>query len=79
MADIMNKFAEWFARKGAVGGIARSQYSIYKRIKKKNPDTEEADIAQWILAHRFRRLGPEKKEIQRLEEYFARGNHIQTL
>ncbi len=70
----MNRFAEWFARKGVTGGIARSQYSIYKRIKKKTPDLKEADIAQYILEHRFSRLGPTKKEKQRLEEYFLRGN-----
>jgi len=69
-----NRFAEWFARIGATGGIARSQYSIYKRIKKKTPDLKESDIAQWILAHRLHRLGPRKKEMQRLEDYFARGN-----
>jgi len=74
MVEALNRFAEWFARKGAVGGIARSQYSIYKRIKKKTPDLKESDIAQWILAHRIHRLGPGKKEIQRLEDYFARGN-----
>ena len=75
MLDILYKFAEWFARIGVAGGIARSQYSIYKKVKKKTPDMKESDIAQWMLSRRFfRRFGPTKKEIQRLEDYFARGN-----
>ena len=76
MIEMLNRFAEWFAKKGATGGIARSQYSVYKRIKKKNPDLKESDIAQYILEHRFSRLGPTKKEKQRLEEYFSRGNPV---
>ena len=67
----MDRFVKWIAKLGATGGIARSQYSLYKKTKKKNPDLKESDIAPHIFEHRFSRLGPTRKERQRLEQYLS--------
>lgn len=75
----MNNFVKWIAKVGATGGIARSQYSLYKKTKKKNPDSKESDIAPHIFTHRFSRLGPTRKERRRLEQYLSESPVPNTL
>ena len=50
-------FANWLARKGRVGGTARTVAQGWKTIKDKNPGTNPIDIATTYVRKRYKANG----------------------
>ena len=58
---------KWIAKKGPLGGIARSQYSKFKRVQKENPNLTESEICQALFNNRFSTIKLRRKERERYE------------
>lgn len=72
-------FVKWLAKRGATGGIARSQFAMFQRMKRKNPELSESEIAEHLFAHRFSTIGPVRKERARLQAYVNENSPPSTL
>ena len=68
---------KWIAKKGALGGIARSQYIKFKRAQKENPNLSESEICQTLFKSRFSTINLTRKERERFD-LFLENNELPT-
>jgi len=68
---------KWIAKKGALGGIARSQHIKFSRVQKENPNLSESEICQTIFKSRFSTINLTRKERERFN-LFLEDNSLPT-
>ncbi len=68
---------KWIAKKGALGGVARSQYVKFTRAQKENPNLSESEICQTLFKSRFSRINLTRKERERFD-LFLEYNGLPT-
>ncbi len=75
--SISERIMKWIAKKGALGGIARSQHHKFKRFQKENPDLSESEICQALFESRFNIIKLRRKEQERYDRYLE-NNEVPT-
>ncbi|MFC1678044.1 hypothetical protein ACFL3G_13420, partial [Planctomycetota bacterium] len=70
---------KWIAKKGALGGIARSQYIKFKRAQKENTNLTENEICQTLFTSRFSAIKLRENERERFERYLESNDVPTTL
>ncbi len=75
--SISEYIIKWIAKKGTLGGIARSQYIKFKRAQKDNPSLSESEICQTLFKSRFSTIKLTRKEQERFD-LFLESNELPT-